>query len=349
MEVEGAPAFAVIDPVNIAYLTGFERVFDDERAHVALVTPEKTILFTDSRYSEAATAAAQGGSWVVERVSNDLVTGLCETLAREHIDRLALEDTVAIRQFDSIAATFAGEVVKAKDWTEKLRAVKEPEEIERIARAQELTDRAFEHVLDMIKPGVTERDVALEIEFFMRRNGSDGIAFAPIVAAGPNSSLPHAKVTDRAVEPGELLKMDFGARVEGYCADMTRTVVVGRADGRTRDIYDAVRAANEAGIEAVRAGKPGREIDAAARAVIEAAGFGELFSHGLGHGVGREVHELPGVGPRSEDDVPAGSVITIEPGVYVPGFGGVRIEDLVVVENEGARVLTRTAKDLIEL
>jgi Xaa-Pro aminopeptidase len=183
----------------------------------------------------------------------------------------------------------------------------------------------------------------------MRRRGSEGVAFPPIVASGPNSALPHASPGPRTLGGGDFVVLDFGARVDGYCADMTRTVVIGKASDRQREIYNVVLAANATGAAAVRAGIPGREIDAAAREIVVAAGYGEDFGHGLGHGVGLEVHELPGVGPRSEDLVPLGSVITIEPGIYVPEYGGVRIEDLVVVEAEGSRVLTRSTKDLIEL
>ncbi len=183
----------------------------------------------------------------------------------------------------------------------------------------------------------------------MRLHGSEGVAFPPIVASGPKSALPHAHPGSRKIARGDFLKMDFGARVGGYCSDMTRTVAIGVASARQREIYETVLAANLAGIAAVRPGLAGREIDAVARAVIDAAGFAENFGHGLGHGVGLEVHELPGLGARSTAAVPLGSVVTIEPGVYVPGFGGVRIEDLVVVEAAGARVLTRSTKELIEL
>jgi Xaa-Pro aminopeptidase len=191
--------------------------------------------------------------------------------------------------------------------------------------------------------------VALELEFFMRRAGSEGVAFAPIVASGPNSARPHATPSERALSDGDFVVLDFGARVGGYCADMTRTVVIGSASERHREIYDAVLTANAAGAAAVRADSLGSEIDAAARAVIVERGFGEYFGHGLGHGVGREVHELPGLGPRSTLPVPLGSVVTIEPGIYVPGFGGVRIEDLATVEAGGARILTRSTKSLLEL
>ncbi|MDR3685741.1 MAG: M24 family metallopeptidase, partial [Coriobacteriia bacterium] len=221
---------------------------------------------------------------------------------------------------------------------------------ERIDAAQQITDAAFDHLLaGVLRPGVSERDVALELEFFMRRAGSQGVAFDPIVASGPNAAKPHANPSERLLTEGDFVVLDFGARVGGYCADMTRTVVIGSSSDRHREIYDAVLTANAAGTAAVCPERTGSEIDRAAREVIAQRGFGEYFGHGLGHGVGLEIHELPGLGPRSELRVPLGSVVTVEPGIYVPGFGGVRIEDLVVVDESGARVLTRSTKDLLEL
>jgi Xaa-Pro aminopeptidase len=183
----------------------------------------------------------------------------------------------------------------------------------------------------------------------MRSNGSVGLAFEPIVASGPNSALPHAQATDRTVQTGEFLKMDFGARFGGYCSDMTRTVVVGKASEKHREIHAAVLAANRAGVDAVRAGVVGKDVHEIARGVLDDAGFGEYFTHGLGHGVGLDVHELPSVGARSDDVLPEHAVVTVEPGVYLEGFGGVRIEDLVVVEADGARVVSASPRELIEL
>lgn len=346
---EGIAAFAALDTANVAYLTGFDGVFDEERAHIAVITERMQALYTDNRYAEAARGAATGSDWEVRVARLDQVREVSEALATAGAADLAVEDTVSKRTFTAFADAFTGEASASRDWVETLRIVKEPAEIERIAEAQRLTDAALEHILEILGPGMTERTIALEVEFFMRREGSDGVAFPPIVASGPNSALPHAKVTDRVIGLGDFVKMDFGARVDGYCADMTRTVVVGTASERQRMIYEAVAAANAAGITAVVAGVTGREVDTAARTVLEQAGLGPLFTHGLGHGVGLEVHELPVAGPRAEGVLPEGSVLTIEPGVYEPGFGGVRIEDLVVVEATGARVLTQSPKDLIEL
>ena len=351
VRLEGSELDAVLisDPVNIAYLTGFEGVFDREDAHAAVITADAAWLHTDSRYFEAARTAAVGGPWDVRLLAQNLYVTECAALIEAGIGSLAMESSVPYGRFRFMSRQFDGIVEGVDNWVEEIRQVKEAVEIERIASAQALTDQAFEYILDLIRPGTAERDIALLLECFMRREGSEGVAFDAIVASGPNSALPHAKVTSREIASGDFVKLDFGARVGGYCADMTRTVVVGPASERQREMYDAVLSANAAGIGAVKAGIPGKEIDAAARDVLTERGFGESFGHGLGHGVGLEVHELPSIGPRGEKSVLAGSVVTIEPGVYLPGFGGVRIEDLVVVEETGARVLTRSTKDLIEL
>jgi Xaa-Pro aminopeptidase len=237
----------------------------------------------------------------------------------------------------------------ASGWLRVLRMVKDARELERIERAQIVTDRAFEHILGLIEPGLSEREVALELEVTMRRAGSDGVAFAPIVASGPNSALPHAAPTGRLLAEGDFVKLDFGARVDGYCADMTRTVVLGDASQRQRDMHTAVLEANRAGRAAVRPGAVGADVHAAAAAVLDRRGMGELFGHGLGHGVGLDVHEGPRLGPGSEDVLAPGMVVTVEPGVYEPGFGGVRIEDLVAVDGGGHRVLTNSIRELIEI
>jgi len=346
---EGVNAVAVERPANVAYLTGFERVFDDEPSSVCVVTPETACVHVDSRYDEAARAAAEGTAWSVAGPFVEVWDGVLRTLVAEGVSVLGLEASLPYSRYTAIAGKFTGEARPADCWVERVRQVKDATEIERIAAAAALGDEAFEHVLGFIAPGVTEATIALDLELYLRRHGSDGLAFPSIVAGGPNSSRPHAKVSDRALERGDLLTLDFGARVDGYLSDMTRTIVVGPASDEQREIYELVLAANEAGIAAVRPGRSGAEIDAAAREVIAAAGYGERFGHGLGHGVGIEVHEGPRVGPRGSDPVPLGAVVTVEPGVYVPGVGGVRIEDLVVVGESGAVVLTHAPKHLIEV
>jgi len=347
---EGVDAIAVVAIANVTYLTGFEGVFDLETAHVAYVTATDAVLYTDSRYVTALEPFAAGTPWRIELVSGDVGTTAAAAAKSAGVTRLALESTLPHNRFLALSEAFGSEIVSAGEWVEELRTVKYAEEIASIEAAQAITDAGFDHLLEhVLRAGVTESEIALELEFFMRRQGSEGVAFAPIVASGPNSALPHATPGSRALEAGDFVVLDFGARVGGYCADMTRTVCVGVPSAEQRAIYAAVLGANLAGIEAVAAGKPGSEIDAAARAVIVDAGYGERFGHGLGHGVGLEVHERPSAGPRSTAPVPLGSVITIEPGIYVPGMGGVRIEDLAVVEERGARVLTRSTKDLLEV
>ena len=347
---EGVDALAGVAIPNIAYATTFTGVFDLEPAHVGLVTASDAIVFTDGRYLTSLEEAAQGSPWRVELVTSEVGKAAAQAAKTAGVGRLALESTLPHERFLAIAEEFGGEVVSASGWVEELRTVKDADEIASIEAAQALTDRAFDHLLTgVLRGGVTEREIALQLEFFMRREGSEGVAFAPIVASGPNAALPHATPGDRALAPGDLVVLDIGARVGGYCADMTRTVSVGPPSAEGRAIYEAVLAANLAGAAAARPGRLGSDIDADARAVIERAGYGARFGHGLGHGVGLEVHERPSLGSRSTSPVPIGSVITIEPGIYIPGMGGVRIEDLAVVEERGARVLTSSTKDLLEV
>jgi Xaa-Pro aminopeptidase len=346
----GLDAVLITGASNMTYLTGFERVIDPGINAACLVTPDISRFYTDFRYQEAAEAAALGTSWVVRIQKESLYVELCQELHAEGVESLAIESSVPYGRFKFVSEQFQGRVEAVSQWVEEIRQVKEPHEIERISIASRIGDAAFEHIVGFIRPGLTEREVALELEFFMRRNGSEGVAFDPIVASGPNSARPHAQVSDRVICVDELVKLDFGARVEGYCSDMTRTVVVGKASERHREIYDAALEANSVGLRAVRPGLQACEIDRAARDALAARGFGgEYFGHSLGHGVGLDVHEQPSIGPLNRDSVRIGSVITIEPGVYVPGFGGVRIEDLVVVEESGARLLSHSTKDLIEL
>lgn len=343
------PAMLVTGVSNMRYLTGFDGVFDDGINAACLVTSEHARFYTDARYSEAAQAAAEGTPWTVRQTSGSMYVDICRELQSEGVAQLALESSVPYGRFKFISEQFVGSVRVTDGLVEGIRQVKEAAEIERIQEAARLTDAAFEHILGYVRAGLTEREVALELEFWMRKNGSEGVAFAPIVASGPNSSRPHATVSDRIIEPGDFLKLDFGACVDGYRADMTRTIVVGRADERQQEVYAAVLAANQAGLAAVRGGVAARDVDAAARNVLVERGFGEKFTHGVGHGVGLDIHELPTLNAESRDQLRTGAVVTIEPGVYLEGAFGVRIEDLVVVEEAGCRVLTRSPKELIQL
>ncbi len=240
---EGADAGLVSSVANMRYLTGFDRVFDDHINAAAVVTSRSAYFYTDARYIEAAEAAARGTCWTVTRQRESLFMEICADLRDRGIQTLAMESNAPYSRFRFISEQFEGRVLVTDQLVEELRAVKEPAEIEAIARAAALTDRALDHVLGTLKPGMREIDVSLALEVYMRSNGSEGLAFDPIVASGPNSSKPHASVTERAIEAGDLLTMDFGARVDGYCADLTRTVVVGAraTDEQRRDLRGRAR------------------------------------------------------------------------------------------------------------
>jgi len=348
-EADTVDALLVGELANMRYLTCFDGVFDSMAAGAVVITAEIARYYTDSRYIEAARKAAEGTQWDVRLTRESLYTEVVTDLRADGFETLAMESSVPYARFKMVSELFGGRVVVIDHAVEGLRAVKDDGEIAAASRAAALTDEAFDHVLGILRPGLREVDVALALEAYMRGHGSEGVAFEPIVASGPNSSKPHAGITTRVIGDGELLTMDFGARVGGYCADMTRTVVVGRASDEQRRVYDAVLAANEAGRAAVRAGARGVDVDGVARALLVERGFGEAFGHGLGHGVGLEIHEMPSLSTRSKDVLEPGHIVTVEPGVYLPGFGGVRIEDLVAVEEGGHKLLSHSRRDLIEI
>lgn len=349
MTDDGVHAAVISMPSNLRYLTAFDGVIDQGINAACVITEGAARFYTDSRYIEAAAEAAAGGPWEVRLQRENLYAELCEDLQGDGVESLVLESAVSYGRFKFVSEQFHGAVRTAERLVEGRRQVKEPEEIERIAAAAAIADRGFEHICGFIRDGIAERDVALELEFFMRRNGSEEMPFELIVASGPNGARPHAVPGSRRIESGDLIVIDFGARVGGYCSDMTRTVGVGRVDDERKRLYSAVLEANEAGLTAVKSGAPCVEVDRVARDVLNEAGLGDLFTHGLGHGVGLDVHEMPTVGSRSTETLVSNAVVTIEPGVYVEGTAGVRIEDLVVVEESGYRRLTNAPKDLIEL
>lgn len=346
---EDVVALLVSDASDQRWVTGFDGVFDDDPGTAVLVTEHAARVYADSRYVTAVRAAAAGTEWQIHETGAPAKDALDAAAVDHASGAIALQESLPWGTYTRLAEPYGRRAVPERGWLRALRMVKDAAEIERIARAQEITDRAFTQVLELVRPGITERELALELEVIMRRDGSEGVAFPPIVASGPNSALPHAQPSDRVLAEGDFVKMDFGARVGGYCADMTRTVVLGTASDRQRAIYEAVAAANEAAAAAVRPFAEGPAVHAAAAEVLAAAGFGEYFGHGLGHGVGLDVHEGPGLSPRSTDTLASGMVVTVEPGVYVPGLGGVRIEDLVVVDDSGHRVLTSSTRQLMEI
>lgn len=337
-------ALLVTAPVNRRYLSGFSG-----SSGWLLATPARRRLITDFRYQEAAAAEAPDFEAVVYRKEQDLKDLLAGALADEGIARLGFEAAhVTFSRHRWLGEVLPGvELVPAEDLVEDLRQVKDEEEVARVRRAMSLAEGAFAEVLPRVAPGRSERDLALELEFAMRRQGADGVAFDPIVASGPRSSLPHAHPGDRKLQAGDLVVFDFGARYGGYCSDLTRTVIVGRPDPRQEEIHRVVLEAHLAGVAALRPGVAAGEVDEAARRVIEAAGYGEHFGHGTGHGIGLEVHEAPRLSPGREEALAAGMLVTVEPGIYLPGWGGARIEDTLLITAGGAESLCTLAKDLI--
>lgn len=341
MAGEGVDAFLITTYLNWRYLTGFKG-----DAGQILVTENSSYVFTDSRYTEQAESEAPDFKVVQTSLDSDL---LKETLKKEGVRSLAFEkDQVTYANYERMTERFEGVTLKGiSGWVEDLRMRKTPEEIALIAKAQEIADEAFSLVTRSVRVGATERELAMELEFTMKRLGAESLAFPLIVVSGARSSLPHGQPTDNKVSPGDFLTFDFGARYEGYCSDETRTFVIGHLDKRHEEIYKIVLEAQLAGLEAAKPGVPGKAVDAAARKVIEDAGYGEYFGHGTGHGVGLAVHEGPSAGKKGETILEPGMVITVEPGIYIPGFGGCRIEDLVVITENGKEILSASPKELI--
>jgi Xaa-Pro aminopeptidase len=340
----GVDALLVTRLPNIRYLTGFTG-----SAAVLLVSPEAAVFVTDGRYEEQSHEQldAAGVSARIEIAPTAAAQRDVLVPAAGPCERLGLEaHGVTWAQQRTYADWFAGaELVPTDGVVEALRRVKEPAEVARIRAACSIADDALAELLPTLAAAPTERDFALELEFAMRRRGASGNSFDPIIASGPNGAKPHARPTDRPIGRGELVVIDFGCIVDGYCSDMTRTVSVGDPGPEARRVWDVVAASQRAGRDAVRAGVDCVAVDRASRDVIDAAGWGERFAHGTGHGVGLEIHEAPRVAKTASGTLEAGAVVTVEPGVYLPGVGGVRIEDTLVVTPDGAEALTEFPKD----
>ncbi|HEY7107334.1 MAG TPA: aminopeptidase P family protein [Acidimicrobiia bacterium] len=331
---------------NVRYLTGFTG-----SAAMLLVTGDTLLFTTDGRYRTQS-----GEQLAAAGVEADIEVGATVAAQREALAaglpegaRVGLEaHAVTWSQQRAFAETLGGRaLVPTEGLVERLRRVKEPGEVARIHAACRVADDALAAMLPRLSDGVTEREFALELEVQMRRRGASGNSFDPIVASGPNAAKPHARPSARRVEPAELVVIDFGCVVDGYCSDMTRTVSVGDPGLDARRLWEVVRESQWAGREAVRAGAECAEVDRACRDVIAAAGWGDAFVHGTGHGVGLEIHEAPRVAASARDTLEPGAVVTVEPGVYLPGVGGVRIEDTVVVTPAGSDPLTAFPKELV--
>jgi Xaa-Pro aminopeptidase len=325
----------VSSPFNVRYLTGFQ----SSNAAV-LVEPDRVRLFTDFRYVEAAREAPE-----VELVElpRDLYPALAELLS----GRVGFESAHLTHQRYETLARGVVELVAREGLVEALREIKDEGELDLVTRAARIADGAYGRLAREPFVGRSERELAWRLETFLHELGAHGMAFEVIVASGPNAALPHARPTDRKVGPGESVIVDAGCLVGGYCSDCTRTFATGELPAELVQAYEVCLRAQETGLAAIAPGARGTEIDAEARSVIEAQGLGDYFGHGLGHGVGLEVHEGPWLNPELESTLAPGNVVTVEPGIYVPGLGGVRIEDLVIVREDSAEVLSTFTKELV--
>ena len=339
----GCDALFVTKLINIRYLTGFTG-----SAGKLWVTEEKAALFTDGRYAEQAPAETEGGE--IEVVIQ--VQGFDKTLSElsSGATRLGLEAaSITWEQQNQIAEWLPSvQLVPTSGVVEKLREIKDPEELDHMKEAASIADKALAIATEMFVPGTTEKQLAAVLDHEMRNNGASDRSFETIVAGGPNSALPHARPTDRPFENGDLVICDFGALVNGYHSDMTRSFRIGASEeGQENEILHIVLAAQQEGLKTVVNGAAISEVDTACRTIIEEAGYGEKFLHSTGHGVGLEIHETPGISQKAEGNLRSGQVVTVEPGIYVSGLGGVRWEDSVIVTDQGYELLTNSPKSIL--
>lgn len=339
----GVDALLVQSAANRAYLTGFTG-----SAGVAVVTEREALLLVDFRYTEQASAEAP--TFEVIKADRQVIETLTDVVRGRALGRVGFEsEVVTVKQHREYGDRLAPAEFVPIEGLDRLRWVKDADELARIEQAVAIADGAFAHVLPLLQPGAVERDIALELDFFMRRAGAEREAFPTIVASGPRSALPHGRAADRRLQRGDFVTLDFGAQFRSYVSDCTRTVVLGEASPRHHEVYATVLAAQQAALDGITPGLTGRDADGIARTIIAEAGYGEAFGHGLGHGVGLLVHEGPTLSPREEAVLAPGMLVTVEPGIYLPGWGGVRIEDLVLITDGGCRSLTRAPKDLLVL
>lgn len=337
-------AILISAPENRRYLSGFTG-----SAGYLLVTPQRQVLFTDSRYTEQA--GNQSPHFEVIQTKPGL-DWLLEALKETGVKRVGFEsDNMTVASYNRVLEAIkeaegleGTSLIATSGITDELRIFKDKEELAQLQKAIDASDRAMEAVCPLIEAGMTEKEVAWRMEVAMREFGADNISFDTIVAAGPNGAMPHHLADDTVIRAGEPIVIDMGAQVDGYCSDISRTVVVGEPDEMFHKIYGIVLGAQLTAINTVRPGLTGEECDALSRDIIAEAGYGDNFGHSLGHGVGLAVHENPRVGPKAENTLGSGMVFTVEPGIYLSGWGGVRIEDIVILGDEGATPLSKAGK-----
>lgn len=345
LEDKAVPSMLISEITNVQWLTGFTG-----SSGFAVITPNDAVFITDARYDVQAKEEVRGMPVAIYGSPTDPATFIAESVRKMNVGELGFEaKNVTYDTFSQWKEKMDGvQLVGRKDLIEPLRMIKDQSELEIMKEACALADKCFENVRRLIQPGVSEYDISLDIEFFFRRQGAE-IAFAPVVVSGHRSARPHGRASDKKLEAGDFVTLDFGAKVNGYNSDITRTVVVSHASDRHREVYNAVLAAQMAALEMMKPGVLARDVDKRSRDVLQERDLAQYFGHSLGHGLGRSVHDIGALSARSEIVLEAGQVWTVEPGVYIEGFGGVRIEDDVVVTDSGIELLTHSPKDLLIL
>ena len=341
LEEQQLEALLIAQPENVWYTSGFTG-----GDGLLLVTQQEAYLFSDGRYVEQAAQEAPDWSFIrFKKYFTDSLVEVTRTLGTKEIG--FEKDFLTYQQWEQLRECFDGKLRPVKGFVEKLRMVKDESEIDLLREAGMITASAFRYLLGELRVGMTEQDIAGILEFFMRQHKSGPPSFETIVASGVRGALPHGMATEKKVQRGEFITFDLGATYQGYAGDLTRTVALGTVSDKQRDVYELVREAQERGIEAVRAGVRAADVDAAARQFFAEAGYGDYFVHSLGHGVGLNVHEAPRIAPGQDLVLEPGMVITIEPGLYISDWGGVRIEDTVLVKDHGCEILTPVTKNLV--
>ncbi len=343
LEKKGLDGTIVTQPENRRYMSGFTG-----SAGYLIVTKNEALLITDFRYTEQA--GIQSPDYTIVRLTGGIDSWFDSTVRPLGLKKLAFdENNVTYSQHKELAkaaSSVSVELVPDSGTIEGLRTIKDADELVALERAVAVTDEALVAVVSEMRPGITEREVGWRLEKYMREHGAEGLAFDTIVAAGPNGARPHHRPSDQAIQEGEPIVIDMGAKVDGYCADMTRTVCIGKPDDTFKRVYDIVLSAQLTAEATIKEGMTGGEADGIARDIIDKSGYGETFGHSLGHGIGLYVHEYPRLSKPSQDILKNNMVFSVEPGIYITGWGGVRIEDLVVLENGAPRVITKAPKDL---
>ena len=341
MDTKGLDCVVLIGDSNRNYLSGF-----NGNESFSIITKNKALFITDSRYTEQA--RQEVADYEIIEYKGAFSEYFAETIKKLKVKNVGFEeDVVSYDLYEKLQNNVEAKLIPLEGIIENIRLIKDKEEVETIKKAAAIADKAFTHMLKFIKAGMTEREIGLELEFTMKKLGANDLSFPSIIASGVRSCLPHGQATEKVVSNGEFLTMDFGCIFNNYCSDMTRTVVIGEPSEKMIEIYNVVLEAQLRALKVIKAGAKAQAADSAGREYITEKGYGSYFGHGLGHGVGRQIHEAPRLSPTSATILKSGMIVTDEPGIYIPDFGGVRIEDLILVTENGCETLSKSPKDMI--